>query len=209
VLIASTSEVYGKGHKFPFSEGDDVLLGPTNKSRWGYAASKMLDEFLGLAYYHEYGLEVVCFRLFNTVGPRQSGQYGMVVPRFVRKALAGEPIEVYGSGSQQRCFGHVSDVVQGIEKLAFEKKATGNVFNIGSTQEISILELAEKVKKMTGSRSAIIHIPYEKAYSPGFEDMDRRVPDITKINLLTGWKATRDINDILSDVISFEKGQIG
>ena len=207
VLIASTSEVYGKGHKFPFSEDDDVLLGPTNKSRWGYAASKMLDEFLGLAYFHEYGLEVVCFRLFNTVGPRQSGQYGMVVPRFVRKALAGEPIEVYGTGHQQRCFVHVSDVVKAIDRLALEKKAVGNVFNVGSTEEISILELAEKVKKMTESKSGIVTIPYEKAYAPGFEDMERRVPDISKVNQVTGWKPSKDIDEILRDVIAFEKTQ--
>lgn len=205
VLIASTSEVYGKGIKIPFSEDDDVLLGPTNKSRWGYAASKMLDEFLGLAYCREYDLDVVCFRLFNTVGPRQSGQYGMVVPRFVKSALQGKPIEVYGNGNQQRCFGHVADVVRAIEGLAFEPKAKGQVFNIGNTEEISILALAEKVRTMTKSSSSIKMIPYSEAYAPGFEDMERRVPSTTKINQLIGWKPTKNLEEILQDVINFEK----
>jgi UDP-glucose 4-epimerase len=204
VLIASTSEVYGKGYKLPFSEDDDVLLGPTNKSRWGYAASKMVDEFLGMAYFSEYGLDVVCFRLFNTVGPRQSGQYGMVIPRFVRSALQGKPIEVYGSGQQQRCFGHVTDIVQAIEGLAFHSGSKGNVYNIGSTEEISILELATKIKSLISSDSEIKIIPYEQAYAPGFEDMERRIPSTTKINELLGWSVKKTINDILADVINFE-----
>ncbi len=204
VLIASTSEVYGKGYKLPFSEDDDVLLGPTNKSRWGYAASKMVDEFLGMAYFTEYALDVVCFRLFNTVGPRQSGQYGMVIPRFVKSALQGKPIEVYGNGNQQRCFGHVYDVVRAIEGLAFYPQAGGNIFNIGSTEEISILELAQTVKRMTASSSEIVLIPYEQAYAPGFEDMERRIPSIAKINRLLGWTVEKSMKDILTDVIHFE-----
>jgi UDP-glucose 4-epimerase len=204
VLIASTSEVYGKGYKLPFSEDDDVLLGPTNKSRWGYAASKMVDEFLGMAYFAEYGLDVVCFRLFNTVGPRQSGQYGMVIPRFVKSALQGKPIEVYGNGNQKRCFGHVYDVIRAIEGLTFHSQAGGNIFNIGSTEEISILELAQTVKRMTVSRSEIVLVPYEQAYAPGFEDMERRIPSITKINKLLGWTVEKSMKDILKDVIHFE-----
>lgn len=205
VLIASTSEVYGKGHKLPFNEDDDVLLGPTNKSRWGYAASKMLDEFLGMAYFIEYGLDVVSFRLFNTVGPRQTGMYGMVIPRFVQNALANRPIEVYGAGTQRRCFGHVKDVVAGIQGLAFADDAKGHIFNIGSTEEISIIELAQRIKSMTGSASEIVMIPYEKAYAPGFEDMERRIPDTGKIARLLNWEAKRTLENILSDVIAFEK----
>lgn len=204
VLIASTSEVYGKGYKLPFCEDDDVLLGPTNKSRWGYAASKMVDEFLGMAYCREYGLEVCCFRLFNTVGPRQSGQYGMVIPRFVRNALSGNPIEVYGNGEQKRCFGHVSDIIRAIEGLAFHPDARENIFNIGNTEEISILSLAEKIRMKTGSSSKITLIPYEKAYAPGFEDMDRRIPDTSKIEKLLNWKIEKNLDSILEDVIAFE-----
>jgi UDP-glucose 4-epimerase len=205
VLIASTSEVYGKGYKLPFSEDDDVLLGPTNKSRWGYAASKMVDEFLGMAYFTEYGLDVVCFRLFNTVGPRQSGQYGMVIPRFVKSALKNLPIEVYGSGNQQRCFGHVKDVVQAIEGLAFHSRAQGNIYNIGNTEEVSILELANKIKVKTGSSSEIRLIPYEQAYAPGFEDMERRIPNTSKIQALLKWKIERNLDTILNDVIEYER----
>jgi UDP-glucose 4-epimerase len=208
VLIASTSEVYGKGYKLPFSEDDDVLLGPTNKSRWGYAASKMVDEFLGMAYFTEYGLDVVCFRLFNTVGPRQSGQYGMVIPRFVKNALKNQPIEVYGNGQQQRCFGHVTDVVLAIEGLAFHQAAKGNIFNIGNTQEVSIIELAKQIKEKTGSTSEIRMIPYEQAYAPGFEDMERRIPCTTKIEGLLKWKMTKNLETILDDVIAFERNAL-
>ena len=188
-LIASTSEVYGKGVKFPFEEEDDSLLGPTVKSRWSYATSKAIDEFLGLAYYKEIGLPVVIFRLFNTVGPRQVGHYGMVVPRFVKWALANEPIQVYGDGQQQRCFGNVYDIVDAIHRLSEVPEATGKVFNIGSDEEVTILELAELVKQRADSASEIQIIPYEKAYTePGFEDFRRRVPSTQKIQAVTGWK---------------------
>jgi UDP-glucose 4-epimerase len=209
VLIASTSEVYGKGSKIPFSEEDDVLLGATNKSRWAYAASKMVDEFLALAYQQEYGLDVVPFRLFNTVGPRQTGRYGMVVPRFVRQALGGEQITVYGDGNQRRCFCDARDVVKALAELAHHPQAPGHVYNIGSTEEVSIMELAERVKTLTGSKSPIVTIPYEQAYAPGFEDMLRRVPDTARIQELIGWQATRSLDDILHSVIAYEQEQVG
>ena len=208
VLIASTSEVYGKGSKFPFAEEDDVLLGATSKSRWAYAASKMVDEFLGLAYWREFGLDVVPFRLFNTIGPRQTGQYGMVVPRFIRQALGGEPITVYGDGSQRRCFCDVRDVVPAILGLAGHSDAPGRVYNIGGTEEVSIQELAERVVEMTESDSQIIKVPYSEAYAPGFEDMERRVPDTERIHKLLGWKPKRSLREILSDVISYERSRI-
>jgi len=207
VLIASTSEVYGKGSKFPFAEEDDVLLGATSKSRWAYAASKMVDEFLGLAYWREFGLDVVPFRLFNTIGPRQTGQYGMGVPRFIRQALGGEPITVYGDGSQRRCFCDVRDVVPAILGLAGHSDAPGRVYNIGGTEEVSIQELAERVVEMTGSDSQITKVPYSEAYAPGFEDMERRVPDTERIHELLGWKPKRGLREILSDVISYERGR--
>ena len=207
VLIASTSEVYGKGSKFPFAEEDDVLLGATSKSRWAYAASKMVDEFLGLAYWRGFGLDVVPFRLFNTIGPRQTGQYGMVVPRFIRQALGGEPITVYGDGSQRRCFCDVRDVVPAILGLAGHSDAPGRVYNIGGTEEVSIQELAERVVEMTGSDSQITKVPYSEAYAPGFEDMERRVPDTERIHELLGWKPKRGLREILSDVISYERGR--
>jgi len=207
VLIASTSEVYGKGSKFPFAEEDDVLLGATSKSRWAYAASKMVDEFLGLAYWREFGLDVVPFRLFNTIGPRQTGQYGMVVPRFIRQALGGEPITVYGDGNQRRCFCDVRDVVPAILGLAGHSDAPGRVYNIGGTEEVSIQELAERVVEMTGSDSQITKVPYSEAYAPGFEDMERRVPDTERIHELLGWKPKRGLREILSDVISYERGR--
>lgn len=197
VLIASTSEVYGKGAKIPFNEEDDVLLGSTAKSRWAYAASKMIDEFLGLAYHREFDMNVVCFRLFNTVGPRQTGSYGMVIPRFVRAGIAGEPIHVYGDGTQSRCFCDVSDVVRAIVALSTNHDAVGKVFNIGATEEVSILALAEKVRALTGNRSEIVRIPYSEAYAPGFEDMQRRQPDLGKINALVGWKPEKTLDDIL------------
>ena len=208
VLIASTSEVYGKGSKFPFAEEDDVLLGATSKSRWGYAASKMVDEFLGLAYWREFGLDVVPFRLFNTIGPRQTGQYGMVVPRFIRQALGGEPVTVYGDGKQRRCFCDVRDVVTAILGLAGHPDAPGRVYNIGGTEEVSIQELAERVVEMTESDSQITKVPYSEAYAPGFEDMERRVPDTGRVHELLGWKPKRSLREILSDVISYERGRI-
>ncbi len=201
VLIASTSEVYGKGVRVPFREEDDVVLGPTSRNRWAYAASKMVDEFLALAYYQKYQLPVVVVRLFNTVGPRQTGRYGMVIPRFVRQALAGEPITVYGDGSQSRCFCDVSDTVRGLDALLEHPGAVGKVFNVGATEEVTILELAQRVKAITGSDSPITFIPYEQAYAPGFEDMQRRVPDISRIRALTGWEPRLHLDDILRRVV--------
>lgn len=206
VLIASTSEVYGKGHRIPFREEDDVLLGPTHMSRWSYAASKMVDEFLGLAYYRKYDLEVILFRLFNTVGPRQTGQYGMVIPRFMRQAINNEPITVYGDGTQTRCFCDVRDVIQAIIALARHSGAVGKVYNIGSTEEISIRLLAENVKRIADSQSSIIHLPYAEVYTPGFEDMQRRVPDISRIQEFIGWKPRRNLDEILKSVRAYEIG---
>ncbi len=187
VLIASTSEVYGKGVKVPFSEEDDCLVGPTTHSRWAYAVSKQVDEFLGLAYHRQFGLPVVVMRFFNTVGPRQTGQYGMVVPRFIRQALSGEPLTVYGDGEQSRCFADVADVTNAVCRLAEHPLAPGNVFNIGNTEEITIRRLAERVIELTESTSTIQVIPYDEAYAPGFEDMRRRVPDLRKIHELIGY----------------------
>jgi UDP-glucose 4-epimerase len=200
VLIASTSEVYGKGARIPFKEDDDVLLGPTCRNRWSYAASKMVDEFLGLAYRQEYGLEVVLMRFFNTVGPRQTGQYGMVIPRFVGQAVRGEPISVYGDGSQSRCFCDVSDVVRAVAGLAMLPEADGKVVNIGGQQEISIRQLAERVKTVTGSSSSIRRIPYDEAYAPGFEDMQQRKPDTTLVEQLLGWKPRIALDETLRRV---------
>lgn len=187
VLIASTSEVYGKGLRLPFAEDDDVLLGATRHHRWAYAVSKMVDEFLGMAYYREYGLPVTLFRLFNTVGPRQVGHYGMVLPRFVSAALAGEPLTVYGTGNQSRCFCDVRDVVRAIVALSEEPAAAGNLYNIGATEPISILDLAKKVIALTHSSSQITLVPYKDVYPEGFEDMQRRQPDTTRLRQLTGW----------------------
>lgn len=206
VLIASTSEVYGKGNRIPFAEDDDVVLGATRNNRWAYAASKMVDEFLGLAYYQEKKLPVVVFRLFNTVGPRQTGQYGMVVPRFVQAALQGKPIQVYGDGEQSRCFMHVHDAVDAIMRLAEYPEAVGQVFNIGATESVTILELAQRVLQHVGAtrngHEPIVYVPYEQAYAAGFEDMRRRVPDISKINRTIGWKPTHTLDEILRDVIA-------
>jgi UDP-glucose 4-epimerase len=209
VLLASTSEVYGKGSKIPFSEEDDVLLGPTSKSRWSYAASKMVDEFLALAYQHEHGLKAVPFRLFNTVGPRQTGRYGMVIPRFVRQALREEPITVYGDGSQSRCFCHVQDVTEAIIGLAEHAEALGQVYNIGSTEEITIGALAERVKAITQSNSPIVHVSYAEAYAPGFEDMQRRVPDASRIRTLLGWQPRHSLDEILQAVVEYERDRLG
>lgn len=200
VLLASTSEVYGKGSKVPFCEDDDVLLGPTDKSRWAYAASKMVDEFLGLAYYSEHGLPVVPFRMFNTVGPRQTGHYGMVIPRLMNQALKGEPITVYGDGTQTRCFCDVHDVVQAMIGLMLHPDAPGKLFNVGSEEEIAINDLALLIKEVTHSSSDIVWIPYSKAYAPGFEDMQRRVPSISRIDELIGWRPTISLMDTLKRV---------
>ena len=208
VLIASTSEVYGKGVKVPFREEDDRLMGPTTHSRWAYAASKAVDEFLGLAYQAQFGLPVVIVRLFNTVGPRQSGQYGMVVPRFVRRALEGEPIDVYGDGQQSRCFADVADVAGAIARLAETPEAYGQIFNIGATQEITIMELAQRVLTLTSSQSKIRLIPYSEAYAPGFDDMRRRVPSIEKIHKLIGYSPQYTLDDTLQRVISYERSQL-
>lgn len=199
-LLASSSEVYGKGIQAPFREEDDVRLGPTSRVRWAYAASKMVDEFLGLAYCQEYKLPVVPFRLFNTVGPRQTGSYGMVMPRFVGAALAGRPLSVHGDGSQTRCFCHVADVVRAICALVDEPRAVGQVFNVGATEEISILALAQRVIELLSSRSEIAFIPYQEAYGAGFEDMARRIPDTARIRQLTGWQPVHSLDDIILDV---------
>ncbi|MFN8376861.1 MAG: GDP-mannose 4,6-dehydratase [Anaerolineae bacterium] len=205
VLIASTSEVYGKGVSFPFEEDNDCLMGPTSRSRWAYATSKAIDEFLALAYHREINLPVVVFRLFNTVGPRQSGQYGMVVPRFIQWAMKGEPIRVYGDGLQSRCFGNVLDVVDAIQRLANTPDAVGQVFNIGSGEEISILQLAERVIERTNSASTIELIPYEEAYEPGFEDFRRRVPSTEKLKRATGWTPTTSLNTTIDQMIAYFK----
>jgi UDP-glucose 4-epimerase len=208
VLITSTSEVYGKGDKIPFREDGDLLLGSTDKGRWSYACSKAIDEFLALAYWKEKKLPVVIVRLFNTVGPKQTGQYGMVVPTFVRQALLGHPITVYGNGKQKRCFTHVRDAIKALIALAVEPAAVGQIFNIGSSYEISIEDLAKLVKSMTKSKSPIQKIPYDKAYEEGFEDMYRRVPDISKIRRTVGYKPSLDIHDILTDVITYNRNGI-
>ncbi len=204
VLVASTSEVYGKGGRVPQREDDDIILGATRMSRWSYAAAKMLDEFLALSYHYETGLSVVAFRLFNTVGPRQTGAYGMVVPRFVAAALRGQPLPVYGDGRQSRCFLHVRDAVEAIVRLADCPVAIGEVVNVGSTESVSILELAERVLGHVDVGGGLISIvPYEEAYpSGGYEDIRRRVPDISKIGALTGWHPTRTLDDILADVVA-------
>ena len=200
VLVPSTSEVYGKGTSVPFKEDDDILKGSTSKHRWAYACAKELDEFLALAHWKESKLPVVVVRLFNTVGPRQTGQYGMVVPRFVSAALKGEPIMVHGDGSQSRCFGHVEDVVGALARLIETPECFGNVVNIGNDQEITIKELAEKTIALTGSKSVISYIPYEEVYGDGFEDMQRRVPSLEKARRLIGYEPTRDLSDIIHDV---------
>jgi UDP-glucose 4-epimerase len=202
VLLASTSEVYGKSVEFPFREDADLVMGPTTKGRWSYACSKAIDEFLALAYYKEKKLPVTVVRLFNTVGPRQTGRYGMVIPNFVRQALAGSPITVHGDGNQKRCFTDVSDVVVALLGLLDHEGAVGEVFNVGSQQEISILELAKKVKEKTRSASLIEFLPYDKAYEEGFEDMPRRVPDTRKIEKLIGYRPSVSLDAILERVIA-------
>ena len=203
VIVASTSEVYGKGDKIPFSENGDLVLGATTKGRWSYACSKAIDEFLAIAYWKEKQLPTVVVRLFNTVGPRQTGQYGMVIPTMVKQALTGKPLTVYGDGTQTRCFAHVADVVQALHDLAAQPDAVGRVFNIGNNQEISILALAERIKELTQSDSPIELIPYAQAYEAGFEDMMRRVPDLTQINSLTGYVPRLGLDDVIRDVIDY------
>jgi UDP-glucose 4-epimerase len=200
VLIPSTSEVYGKGAKIPFSEDDDLLTGATDKHRWAYACAKTLDEFLALAHWKETRLPVVVVRLFNTVGPRQTGQYGMVVPRFVHSAIKNEPITVHGDGTQARCFGHVFDVVEGLVKLLETPDCFGQVINLGNSEEVSINGLADRAIALTGSTSEIKFIPYEEAYGDGFEDMRRRVPNLEKAKRLVGYQPTRSLDDIINDV---------
>ncbi len=208
VLIASTSEVYGLSTEVPFREDGNLVMGATTKGRWSYACSKAIDEFLALAYWREKKLPTVVVRLFNTVGPRQTGQYGMVIPTFVKQALAGRPITVYGSGKQTRCFCYVGDVVGALMKLMDDEKAVGEVFNIGSNHEISIIDLAKKVKALTSSDSDVVLIPYDEAYEEGFEDMPRRVPDISKVNAQVGFQPALDLDGILKTVIEFHSGRM-
>ena len=203
VVIASTSEVYGKSDDVPFREESDLVLGPTPKHRWAYACSKAIDEFLALAYWKERKLPVIIVRFFNTVGPRQTGQYGMVIPNFVRQALAGEPITVFGDGRQSRSFTHVADVVGALLKLVCEPRAIGQVINIGNTQEVTILDLAERVRELSGSQSPIKLIPYDDAYESGFEDMPRRVPDLTKLTSMIDYAPRFTLDDILVHVIDY------
>jgi UDP-glucose 4-epimerase len=207
VLVASTSEVYGLSEQVPFREDGNLVMGATTKGRWSYACSKAIDEFLALAYWREKKLPTVIVRLFNTVGPRQTGQYGMVIPTFVKQALAGRPITVYGDGQQTRCFGYVGDVVGALVKLMDHPQSVGQVFNIGSNEEVTILELAQRVKELTGSESEIVFVPYDEAYEEGFEDMPRRVPDVTKVNSLVGFHPEMSLDGILQSVINFHSGR--
>jgi len=207
VLIASTSEVYGLSTEVPFREDGNLVMGATTKGRWSYACSKAIDEFLALAYWREKKLPTIVVRLFNTVGPRQTGQYGMVIPTFVKQALSGRPITVFGDGKQSRCFGYVGDVVGALMKLMDDERAVGEVFNIGSNQEISIMDLAKTVKELTNSESEIVLIPYDEAYEEGFEDMPRRIPDISKVNAQVGFQPEMTLEGILKSVIDFHSGQ--
>jgi len=207
VLVASTSEVYGLSTDVPFREDGNLVMGATTKGRWSYACSKAIDEFLALAYWREKKLPTIVVRLFNTVGPRQTGQYGMVIPTFVKQALAGRPITVYGDGKQSRCFGYVGDVVGALIQLMDNNAAVGNVFNIGSNEEITILDLAQRVKELTHSHSEIVFVPYDEAYEEGFEDMPRRIPDITKVRELVGFQPKMSLNGILESVIDYQSGR--
>jgi UDP-glucose 4-epimerase len=206
-IVASTSEVYGKSTKVPFSEEDDCVIGPSSKGRWSYAASKLVDEFLALSYFKERKLPTVVVRFFNTVGPRQTGRYGMVIPRFVQQALDGGPITVFGDGTQSRCFGWVGDVVGALIRLSREPRAFGQVFNIGNDREITIGALARLVRDRVDPELRIDHIPYEKAYETGFEDMMRRVPDLAKIKALIGYRPTLGVAEIVDRVLDFEKAR--
>ncbi len=205
VLIASTSEVYGKSRALPFKEDGDMQMGATDKGRWAYACSKAIDEFLAMAYWRERSLPTIVVRLFNTVGPRQTGCYGMVVPRLVSQALKGEPLTVYGTGRQTRCFCHVADVVRALFTLMSDESAYGNVFNVGATTEVSIIDLAQRIIELTGSDSDISLIPYDEAYGEGFEDMYRRVPDIAKLQAIIGWNPTRSVEDVVRDVVAHQQ----
>jgi UDP-glucose 4-epimerase len=205
VFIASTSEVYGKSTDLPFNEEGDLVLGPTHKGRWAYACSKAIDEYLALAYWKERKLPTVIGRLFNTVGPRQTGRYGMVVPRFVRQSLADQPLTVFGDGSQRRVFCHVKDVVLALAELMRRDDTHGCIYNIGGYEEVSIRELAERVRTMVGSDSDIVTVPYDEAYEPGFEDMARRVPDINRITEQIGWRPRLTLDDIIGDVIDHHR----
>lgn len=205
VMLASTSEVYGKNNGAPFKEDSDIVLGPTVKSRWGYACSKLAGEFLGLAYHKEKGLPVIIVRLFNTIGPRQIGTYGMVVPRFVKQAINGESLTVYGDGTQTRSFIYVGDVVRALMNLSKTQKAIGEIFNIGNPQEVSIINLAKRIIELSGSKSMIEFIPYEKAYTEGFEDIVRRVPDISKVNKLIGFTPEIKLGDALKSTMDYYK----
>jgi len=208
VVIFSTSEVYGKSTAVPFREDADLVMGPTPKHRWAYACSKAIDEFLALAYHRERKLPVIVVRLFNTVGPRQTGRYGMVIPTFVRQALTGVPITVYGDGQQTRSFTYVGDVVDGLIRLVNEPRAVGEVFNIGNVEEISIMDLAHRVRTLTGSQSPVVLIPYEEAYEAGFEDMPRRVPDLSKIQALVGYRPALVLDQILERVIEHTRASL-
>jgi UDP-glucose 4-epimerase len=203
VLITSTSEIYGKSEKVPFSENDDRLLGTTYISRWGYSCSKAVDEFLALAFFREKKLPVVIVRCFNTVGPRQTGQYGMVVPKFVKSALLGQPLVIYGDGKQSRCFADVADVTDAFTKLMNDPKCEGEIFNVGNNEEISIVELAEKIKAMTKSKSKIEFMAYEDAFEEGFEDMRKRMPDLSKLEKFIGYKAKYNLDTIIKRIIDF------
>jgi UDP-glucose 4-epimerase len=205
VLVASTSEVYGKSSSLPFREDDDFVLGASTKSRWSYACSKALDEFLAMAHFREHGLPVTVVRLFNTVGPRQTGRYGMVVPTLVGQALERRPLTVHGDGTQSRCFTHVRDVVWALRTLALEPRAVGEVFNVGSDHEVTMNDLAALVRDLTGSASDVVHVPYADAYGEGFEDMQRRVPDIGKLARLTGYRPRYELEDVIRDVVDHER----
>jgi UDP-glucose 4-epimerase len=207
MLVASTSEVYGLSTEVPFREDGNLVMGATTKGRWSYACSKAIDEFLALAYWREKKLPTVVVRLFNTVGPRQTGQYGMVIPTFVKQALSGRPITVYGDGTQSRCFGFVGDIIGALVQLMDHPQAVGQVFNIGSNEEVSIRELAERVKALTNSDSEIVFVPYDEAYEEGFEDMPRRVPDISKIHSLVGFRPQMTLDGILQSVINYYSGR--
>jgi UDP-glucose 4-epimerase len=206
IFVASTSEVYGKGTRIPFAEDDDVLYGPTSKRRWNYAVSKAVDEFLLLAYHESHGLPGVVGRLFNTVGPRQVPHYGMVIPRFVEQARTGAPITVYGDGSQQRCFGHVLDIVPAIHALVRCDAACGKVVNLGNDEEITILDLAKLVQTRLSSSSEIRFVPYDVAFRPGFEDMERRVPSLERARALINFKPKRNLHDVIDDILCDEAG---
>ncbi|MFW6414550.1 MAG: NAD-dependent epimerase/dehydratase family protein, partial [Verrucomicrobiota bacterium] len=207
VVMASTSEVYGRADRPLFCETDDLIIGPPTLYRWSYAASKALDEYLALAYYKEQRLQPVIVRMFNTVGPRQTGEYGMVVPRFIEQALAEKPITVYGDGNQSRCFCHVRDCVRALRNLADSDEAYGGIFNVGSNESVTINELAYLIKRITGSSSEIVHIPYDEAYDPGFEDMYHRAPDTAKIKALTGWQPEFKLKEIIEDSIRYLKDE--